>query len=41
MYFSAVIASEFGIKQSIADLPLGNFRALNFNIPHGQRAAHI
>ncbi|MXV06519.1 MULTISPECIES: PIN domain-containing protein [unclassified Xanthomonas] len=41
MYFSAIVASEFGIKQAITDLPLGNFRPLNFNIPHGQKAANI
>ncbi|MDR1967487.1 MAG: PIN domain-containing protein [Burkholderiaceae bacterium] len=41
MYFSAIVASEFGIKQDITDLPLGNFRPLNFNVPHGQKAAHI
>ncbi len=41
MYFSAIVASEFGIKQDIADLPLGNFRPLNFNIPHGQQAARV
>lgn len=41
MCFSAIVASEFGIKQDITDLPLGNFRPLNFNIPHGQQAAFI
>ncbi|BFI94872.1 MAG: hypothetical protein RSP_03820 [Rhodanobacter sp.] len=41
MYFSAIVASEFGIKQHITELPLGNFRPLNFNIPHGQKAAFI
>ena len=35
IHFSAIVAAEFGIKQSIADLPLGNFRVLNFNVPHG------
>ena len=41
MYFSAVVAAEFGIKQAVADLPLGNFRILNFNISHGQKAADL
>lgn len=26
MYFSAIVAAEFGIKQPITDLPLNNFR---------------
>lgn len=41
MYFSAIVAAEFGIKQPITDLPLNNFRILNFNIPHGQKAAEL
>lgn len=41
MYFSAVVAAEFGIKQPISDLPLGNFRILNFNVSHGQKAADL
>jgi len=41
MCFSAIVASEFGIKQAITDLPLGNFRPLNFNVPHGQKAALV
>lgn len=41
MYFSAIVAAEFGVKQPITDLPLQNFRHLNFNIPHGQRAAQL
>jgi PIN domain nuclease of toxin-antitoxin system len=41
MWFSAIVASEFGIKQNLTDLPLGNFRPLNFNVPHGQKAALI
>ncbi len=41
MHFSAIVAAEFGIKQSVADLPLGNFRILNFNVPHGQQAADL
>lgn len=41
MYFSAIVAAEFGIKQPIIDLPLQKFRHLPFNIPHGQRAAQL
>lgn len=41
MHFSAIVAAEFGIKQSVADLPLGNFRILNFNVPHGQQSADL
>lgn len=41
MYFSAIVASEFGIRQPISDLPLGNFRSLHFNIVHGQKAADV
>jgi hypothetical protein len=41
MHFSAIVAAEFGIKQPITDLPLGNFRILNFNVPHGQKSAAL
>jgi|SRR6218665_2170238 len=41
MYFSAIVAAEFGIKQPIADLPLNNFRIIDFNVPHGQKAAEL
>lgn len=41
MYFSAIVASEFGIKQPITDLPLSNFRVLDFNVPHGREAANL
>jgi hypothetical protein len=41
MYFSAIVAAEFGIKQPITDLPLQKLRHLPFNIPHGQRAAQL
>lgn len=41
MYFSAIVAAEFGIKQPITDLPLGNFRVLDFNVPHGREAANL
>jgi hypothetical protein len=41
MYFSAIVAAEFGIKQPITDLPLGHFRVLDFNVPHGRAAANL
>ncbi len=41
IYFSAIVAAEFGIKQPITDLPLGNFRVLDFNVPHGRVAANL
>jgi predicted nucleic acid-binding protein len=41
MYFSAIVAAEFGIKQPIVELPLSNFRTLNFNVPHGLHAAQL
>ncbi len=41
MYFSAIVAAEFGIRQAITELPLGYFRLLEFNIAHGQKAANL
>lgn len=41
MYFSAIVAAEFGIKQPITDLPLKNFLPIPFNIPHGQEAGRL
>lgn len=41
IYFSAIAAAEFGIKQAITDLPLGHFHVLPFNITHGQEAAGL
>jgi len=41
MYFSALVAAEFGIKQAVDDLPLRNFRILNFSVPHGQKSAEL
>lgn len=41
MYFSSIVAAEFGIKQSVTELPLNHFRILNFDIPHGQKAADL
>jgi predicted nucleic acid-binding protein len=41
IYFSAIVAAEFGIKQPITDLPLKNFRILPFNITHSIEAARL
>ena len=41
IYFSAIVAAEFAIKESIKDLPLRNFRTLPFNIPDAIEAARI
>lgn len=41
MYFSAIVAAEFGIRQPINDLPLHRFRLLDFNIVHAQKAAAL
>lgn len=41
MVFSAIVAAEFAIKQPITDLPLKNFRAIPFNVPHGQEAGRL
>jgi hypothetical protein len=41
MYFSAIVAAEFGIKQPIMELPLSNFRQVDFNVVHGQKAADL
>lgn len=41
MYFSAIAASEFEIKQPITELPLKNFRSLPFNMPHARVAARF
>lgn len=41
LFFSAIVAAEFAIKQSIEDLPLKNFRTIPFNIPHSKEAARI
>ena len=41
MYFSAIVAAEFSIKQPITDLPLKNFRAIPFNVPHGKEAGRL
>lgn len=41
MYFSAIVAAEFAIKQPISDLPIKNFRCLPFNIPHSAESARL
>lgn len=41
MYLSSIAAGEFSVKQPITDLPLTNFRILNFNLVHGQQAARL
>lgn len=41
MYFSAIVAAEFSIKQPITELPLKNFRSIPFNMPHGIEAARL
>ena len=41
MYFSAIVAAEFAIRQPITDLPLKNFRCIPFNIPHSNESARL
>lgn len=41
MFFSAIVAAEFAIGQPLTDLPLKNFRAIPFNIPHSVEAARL
>lgn len=41
MYFSAIVAAEFSIKQPITELPLKNFRSIPFNVPHAQVAGQL
>lgn len=41
MYFSAIVAAEFDVKQPITDLPLKNFRSIPFNVPHAREAARL
>ena len=41
MYFSTIVAAEFAIGQPLTDLPLKNFRAIPFNIPHSIEAARL
>lgn len=37
MYLSAIVISEFQVKQSINDLPLRNLVVLPFNVDHAMR----
>lgn len=41
IFLSAIAAAEFAVKQPITDLPLADFRIVNFNLAHGQRAAKL
>ena len=41
LYLPTVVASEFGIKQSITDLPLHNFKILPFNLAESIRCAEL
>ena len=38
LYLSAIVASEFQVKQAVTDLPLRNFEVLPFNIDHAMQA---
>lgn len=38
LYFSAIAASEFQVKQAVVDLPLRTFVVLPFNIDHAMTA---
>ena len=37
MYLSAIVISEFQVKQAITDLPLRSFVVLPFNVDHAMR----
>lgn len=37
LYLSAIVISEFQVKQAINDLPLRNFSVLPFNVDHTMR----
>lgn len=41
MFLSAIVASEFAVKQDLTDLPLKTFKVLPFNITHGVQAAKL
>jgi hypothetical protein len=41
IYFSAIVAAEFAIKQPLSELPIKNFRCLPFNIPHSIESARL
>jgi len=38
LYLSAIVASEFQVRQAVTDLPLRNFVILPFNIDHAMTA---
>ncbi len=38
LYLSAIVASEFQVRQPVTDLPLRNFEVLPFNIDHAMTA---
>lgn len=41
LYLSAVVASEFQVKQAVTDLPLRNFHVLPFNIDHAMTSGNF
>jgi hypothetical protein len=41
MYLSAIVISEFQVRQAINDLPLRNFVVLPFNVDHAMRCGLI
>ena len=41
LYLPTVVASEFGIKQPVTDLPLHNFKVLPFNLAESIRCAEL
>jgi predicted nucleic acid-binding protein len=41
LYLSAIVASEFQVKQAVTDLPLRNLQVLPFNIDHAMTAGNL
>lgn len=41
LYLSAIVASEFQVKQPVTDLPLRNLHVLPFNIDHAMTAGNL
>lgn len=41
MHLSSIAAAEFAIKQPLTELPLGNFRPLDFSHTHAHEAARL
>lgn len=41
LYFSAIVASEFQVKQAVTDLPLRHFNVVPFNIDHAMTAGNL